>query len=508
MKDAEVVFVGYGIQAPEYGWDDFKGVDLKGKVLLMMNSDPDWDPQLFEGKKRLYYGRWTYKYESAARQGAAGAIIIHTTPSAAYGFQVVQNSWTGPQFALPSDGAPTLQVKAWTTEEASKKLAELGGQDLVKLIVSAKLKSFKPVPLGVRTSLQLTNKVNRAQTGNVLGIIRGSDPELSDEFVVLSAHHDHLGIGNPNSKGDKIYNGAVDNGSGSAQLLAIASAIRALPTPPKRSILFAFVAAEEQGLLGSAYYARYPSVAPGKIAANVNLDAGNRWGKTRDVTYIGYGKSSLDKVIDAVAAKQGRVVKPDQNPDRGSFYRSDQFNFAKIGVPALYIDGGEEYVGPDAAAHKAKSDAYVSTDYHQASDEWGPDWNYDGLVEDTQLAYYCTLAIATDPVLPTWNKGDEFEAARLKSLAASRRFLRLGRPEAVREGPGQVEPWLADDRSVPDCACPVVGIAGGLRTDEDAGPPRHRPQWPIRRTPRGSASRPSHRHRGPGPRRRGAVHPG
>jgi Zn-dependent M28 family amino/carboxypeptidase len=418
IKDAEVVFVGYGIQAPEYGWDDFKGMNLRGKVLLMLNNDPDWDPKLFEGKKRLYYGRWTYKYESAARQGAAGAILIHTTPSAAYPFQVVQNSWSGPQFSLPNDGQPTIQLKAWATEDASKKLAALGGQDLAKLVEMARLKTFKPVPLGVVTSIHVTNKVDKVKTANVLGLLRGSDPELSKEVVVISAHHDHLGRGKANAKGDEIYNGAVDNASGTAQVLAIARAMTQLPERPKRSILFAFVAAEEQGLLGSAYYARHPTFAPGRIAANVNLDAGNRWGRTHDVTYIGYGKSSLDKVIEAAAAMQGRVVKGDQNPDRGSFYRSDQFNFAKIGVPALYIDGGEEFTGPDAEAHKAKALAYVDTDYHQASDNWGSDWNYEGMIEDTLIAYYSALSIATNPVAPTWNKGDEFEATRLKALEA------------------------------------------------------------------------------------------
>jgi Zn-dependent M28 family amino/carboxypeptidase len=418
IQNAEVVFVGYGIQAPEYGWDDFKGMDLKGKVLLMLNNDPDWDPKLFEGKKRLYYGRWVYKYESAARQGAAGAIIVHTTPSAAYPFQVVQTSWSGPQFSLPNDGQPTLRFKSWATEEASKKLAALGGQDLARLIESAKSKDFKPVPLGVTTSIAVTNKVEHVKTANVLGLLRGSDPELSKDVVVISAHHDHLGRGKAAADGDDIYNGAVDNASGSAQVLAIARAMTSLPQRPRRSILFAFVAAEEQGLLGSAYYARHPTFAPGRIAANVNLDAGNRWGRTKDVTYIGYGKSSLDKVIEAAAAMQGRTVKGDQNPDRGSFYRSDQFNFAKIGVPALYIDGGEEYTGADAEAHHTKSQAYVATDYHQASDEWGPDWNYDGMVEDTLIAYYSALAIATDPVRPTWNKGDEFEATRLKALSA------------------------------------------------------------------------------------------
>src|SRR5262249_1424493 len=258
VKNAEVVFVGYGIRAPGYGWEDFRTQDLKGKILLRRNSDRDWDPALCGGKTRLYYGRWTYKYESAARQGAAGAIIVHTTPSAGYPFQVVQTSWSGEQFELPSGGEPRIQVKGWATEEAVRQLTALAGQDLAKLVESAKSKDSSLVPLGVTTSLEFTNKIQHATTANVFGVLPGSDPRLRDQLVVYTAHHDHLGIGKPDDKGDKIYNGAMDNAAGLAQVLAIARAFRALPTAPRRSVVILFVAAEEQGLLGSQYFAEHP----------------------------------------------------------------------------------------------------------------------------------------------------------------------------------------------------------------------------------------------------------
>lgn len=419
IKNAEVVFVGYGIQAPEYGWDDFKGQDLKGKVLLMLNNDPDWDPNLFAGNTRLYYGRWIYKYERAARQGAVGAIIIHTTPSAGYPFQVVQTSWTGEQVELPAENEPRMQVKGWLTEDAARDLVALSGNDLAKLVESAKSKDFAPVPLGVTTSLEFANKINRSTTGNVYGVLRGSDPQLAGEYVIYSAHHDHLGVGAPDAEGDRIYNGAMDNASGVAEVLAIGKAFKALPTPPRRSVMLLFVAAEEQGLLGSKYFATHPSVAPGKIAANINYDSGNIWGRTKDVTYVGKGKSSLDAIVDAVAATQGRTVKPDQFPDRGSFYRSDQFNFAKIGVPALYLGSGTDFIGKPPGWGKEQRENYEAKSYHQPSDEINDSWNFEGMIEDAQLGFWVGLNIANADAMPTWVPGDEFEAARKAALAAS-----------------------------------------------------------------------------------------
>ena len=416
IDNAEVVFVGYGIQAPEYGWDDFKGKDLKGKVLLMLNNDPDWDPSLFAGNTRLYYGRWVYKYESAARQGAAGAIIIHTTPSAGYPFQVVQTSWSGEQFELPAESEPRIQAKGWLTEDAARQLVALSGNDLDKLIQSAKSKDFTPVPLGVTTSLSFKNKLNRASTANVYGVLKGSDPQLASEYVIYSAHHDHLGIGAPDKNGDKIYNGAMDNASGVAQLLAMGKAFKALPTPPKRSVMLLFVAAEEQGLLGSGYYSKHPSVAPGKIAANINYDGGNIWGRSKDLVFVGKGKSSLDAIVDAVAQTQGRVVTPDQFPDRGHFYRSDQFSFAKIGVPALDVGTGTDFIGRPAGWGKEQREAYEQNNYHQPSDEIKDTWNFEGMVEDAQLGFWVGVDVANEAAMPAWVAGDEFEAARKAAL--------------------------------------------------------------------------------------------
>ena len=417
LKNAELVFVGYGIEAPEYQWNDFKGMDLKGKVLVMLNNDPDWDPKLFEGNRRLYYGRWTYKYESAARQGAAGAIIVHTTPSAGYPWQVVQTSWTGEQFELPAAGEPRIQVSAWTTEDATKKLLQAAGHDLAKLVEQAKKRDFKPVPLGITTTMTLQTQISKKKTANVLGLLPGSDPNLKNEVVLYSAHHDHLGVGEPDKEGDKIYNGAIDNAAGCAQLLAIAKAFTELPQRPRRSILIGFVAAEEQGLLGSEYLAKHPPMPAGKIAANINYDGGNVLGKTSDLTFIGLGKSSLDAVVQTLAASQSRKLLGDQFPDRGFFYRSDQFNFAKIGVPAIYLDGGTEFIGKSKEWGKQQVEDYEEHRYHQPSDEYDPKWTYDGMIQDAQLGFYAGLQIATDPKLPAWNPGDEFEAARKKALA-------------------------------------------------------------------------------------------
>ncbi len=418
IADAELVFAGYGIQAPEYEWDDYKGADLEGKVLVMLNNDPEWDPGLFEGERRLYYGRWTYKYESAARQGAVGAIIIHTTPSAGYPYQVVQTSWTGEQFELPAGDEPRCQVEAWVTEDAARRLIELTGRDLDELVAAARSRDFAPVPLGVRTSLALTNRLNRVTTANVAGLLRGSDPELADEVVIYTAHYDHLGIGEPDDEGDRIYNGARDNATGVAMVLAAARAFTRLPEPPRRSLLFLFVAAEEQGLLGSAYYARHPTFPPGKIAANVNLDGGNIWGPARDVAYIGYGKSSLDAVVDAAAARQGRQVFGDQYPDRGSFYRSDQFNLAKIGVPAIYLGKSALFIDRPDDWGPQQVEEWEARSYHQPSDELEESWNLEGMIQDARLAFEAGLEIAQADGLPSWKPGDEFEAARLEALAA------------------------------------------------------------------------------------------
>lgn len=419
IRNAELVFVGYGIQAPEFQWDDIKGVDLKGKVLVMLNNDPDWDPALFGGTTRLYYGRWTYKYEQAARLGAVAAIIIHTEPSAGYPFQVVQSGWSGESFEVPAGGEPRLQFRGWLTEGAARALVGFGGHELDDLVAAARSRDFRPVPLGVRTSLAFDNELHQATTANVAGLLRGSDPQLSKEVVVYTAHHDHLGIGEPDAKGDRIYNGAVDNGTGVAEVLGIAKAFKSLPSPPRRSVLFLFVGAEEQGTLGSRYYAAHPTFPPGRIAANINIDEGNIWGKATDVVFIGKGKSTLDAIVERYAQYQGRIVKPDQFADRGYFYRSDQISFAQLGVPAFYQHFSTDYRNRPPGWGKQQVEAWEEHQYHQPSDQIEPTWNYDGMLEDLQLSFYVGLDVANADRMPEWKPGDEFEAARRRAISDS-----------------------------------------------------------------------------------------
>lgn len=418
VSGAEIVFVGYGIQAPEYDWDDYKDAVLDGKVLLIMNNDPDWDPDLFAGETRLWYGRWDYKYQKAADHGAVGAIIIHTTPSAGYPFQVLQTSGTGVQFELPAGDEARKQFDAWMIEDAARELVAMAGMDLDELREAAYNRDFQPVPLGITTSIAMDVEIDRVRSANILGLIPGSDPELADEVVIYSAHHDHLGIGPPNDDGDTIYNGAYDNASGVALVMGIAKAMKSLPEAPRRSVLIALVGAEEQGLLGSKWYARNPTFPAGKIAANINYDGGNVWGHTHDVTFVGLGKSTIDQISASIAREQGRELKPDQFPSKGYFYRSDQFSFAQIGVPAMYLDPGMDFVDRPEGWGKQQVDHYTEVNYHQPSDEYDPGWNLDGMITDAQLGYWTGLAIANADEMPVWNEGDEFEAARLEALAA------------------------------------------------------------------------------------------
>jgi Zn-dependent M28 family amino/carboxypeptidase len=418
LEESELVFVGYGIQAPEYAWDDFKGMDLRGKTLLILNNDPEDDPTLFAGRTRLWYGRWDYKYEQAAKVGAAGAIILHTTPSAGYPWQVVQTSWTGEQFELPAAEGPRMQVKAWATEAATRRVLQLAGKDLDALQAAARTRDFRPVPLGVKVSTRFTSEVRRRPTANVLAMLPGSDAKLAREVVLYSAHHDHLGMKEGRAGEDIIYNGALDNAAGVAAMLAVAQAFRDLPQPPRRSILFAAVAAEEQGLLGSQYLAEHPPVPAGRVAANINIDGANIHGRTRDLTVIGLGKSSLDAIITGLAKTQGRVVKADQLSDRGFFYRSDQFNFAKQGIPAAYFGSGMDFVGRPEGWGKQQREAWEAKHYHQPSDELRPEWDFSGAVEDVRLFFLLGAHVARTPELPRWNKGDEFEAARQQALEA------------------------------------------------------------------------------------------
>jgi Zn-dependent M28 family amino/carboxypeptidase len=417
LEGSELVFVGYGIVAPEYQWDDFKGVDLRGKTLLILNNDPSEDAHLFAGRTRLGYGRWDYKYTQAAKVGAAGAILLHTTPSAGYPWRVVQSSWTGEQFELPAQGGPRLQVKAWATEEATRRLVRLGGQELEALVAAAQKREFRPVPLGVKVSTRFQNQVRRRPTANVLGLLPGSEPSLAQEAVLYTAHHDHLGMRvDPRTGEEVIYNGAVDNASGVAEMLAVARAFQALPKPPRRSVLFAAVAAEEQGLLGSEYLAAHLPFAVGRIAANINIDGANINGRTKDLTVIGLGKSTLDGLITGLAQAQGREVKDDALTDRGFFYRSDQFSFAKRGIPAAYFGSGVDFVGRPQGWGKQQREMWEGQHYHQPSDELRPEWDLSGAVEDTQLFFLLGAHVARSPERPRWSPGDEFEAVQQEAL--------------------------------------------------------------------------------------------
>jgi len=417
VEDAEIVFVGYGIVAPEYGWDDYKGVDLRGKVLLFMNNDPERDPSLFAGKRRLYYGRWDYKFQMAAERGARAAILIHTTPSAGYRWSVVLSSWSGEQLGLPATGEPELAVKAWATEDACRRIARLAGQDLDALRESAERRDFRPVPLGVRLGLALRNEVVRRTSANVIGRLPGSDPSLAREAVIYTAHHDHYGVKAQASGEPVVYNGALDNASGVATMLAVAEAFATLAERPRRSILFASVTAEEQGLLGSQYLARHLPLAAGRVAANVNVDGANIWGRTRDVPLIGLGKSSLDDWVRALAEMQGRRVVPETFPDKGAYYRSDHLSFARLGVPAAYLDAGTEVVGRPPGWGREQQQAWEDAHYHQPSDDLTPDWNLEGAVEDARLLFLLGVKVANAPNAPAWRPGDEFEPARKRALA-------------------------------------------------------------------------------------------
>jgi len=416
INDAEVVFVGYGIVAPEEQWDDFKGVDLGGKILLMLNDDPHWDDALFAGERKLSYGRWDYKYASAARQGAAGAIIIHTTPSAGYPWQVVRSSNIGEQFELAAGDEARTQLKGWLTWEASQKLAALAGHDLEELITAARSRDFQPVALGVTTSISFDVDVRVTETANVAGILEGSDPELAEEIVVLSAHHDHFGIGEPDSTGDVIYNGALDNGVAMAQTLAVAGAFSELPEGPRRSVMVFFPAAEEQGILGSAYFARSGVIHPGRFVTDINFELGNVWGRTRDVIVYGLGKSELDDWLAAAALTQGRTIRGEQDLRAGWFYRSDQISFARIGVPSIWFKSGVDFIGQEPGWGEKTYATWIQTKYHTPGDEVEESWVLDGLVEDAQLGFMLAAAIANADVTPTWYAGDEFEATRQPAL--------------------------------------------------------------------------------------------
>jgi Zn-dependent M28 family amino/carboxypeptidase len=417
VQNAEVVFVGYGIQAPEEQWDDFKGQDLGGKILLMLNDDPDWDPELFGGERKLSYGRWDYKYASAARQGAAGAIIIHTTESAGYPWGVVRASNIGEQFELKAGDEPRTLFNGWLSWDGSRALAALGGHDLEALIEAARSRDFEPVALGVTSSLELSVGITAKSTANVAGLLKGSEPGLADEMLVLSAHHDHFGIGEPDETGDTIYNGALDNGVAIAQTLAVAGAFARLPEGPRRSILVLFPAVEEQGILGSRYFMDSGVVHPGRLVANINFELGNVWGPTRDVIVYGLGKSELDDWLAEAAAVQNRTIRGEQDVKAGWFYRSDQISFARAGVPATWFKSGVDFIGREPGWGEQRYADWIAYKYHTPGDEVEESWDLAGLEQDARLAFRLAAAIAQADVTPTWYAGDEFEAVRQAALA-------------------------------------------------------------------------------------------
>lgn len=419
VRNAELVYVGYGIQAPEENWDDFKVTDVEGKILVVKNNDPSSNPELFKGEARLYYGRYGYKYEKAREMGALGVLIVHTSPSAGYPWNVVSSSWGMEQFYLKGnsgmENSPTA-FNGWLTREASAQLFESAGLDLEKQLEAAESRDFEPVPLeGLRASLDLEAGYRDINAKNVVGLIEGNDPDLKDEYLVLTAHHDHLGTGDP-VEGDSVYNGALDNASGTAALLELARAYKQVQPQLKRSVIVLAVGAEEKGLLGSQYYANNPTVHPGKMTANINLDGMNVFGRTRDIVAIGYGRSTIDEILKAEADERGRTVKPDPQPDKGYYYRSDHFSFAKIGVPALYPDAGTEFIGKPEGYGEQVVDEYINNNYHSVSDEVTEEWDLSGAVEDARLIFEVGYRIINDGQMQQWKPGDEFEATRKKML--------------------------------------------------------------------------------------------
>ena len=411
----ELVFVGYGATAPEFRWDDFKNVDVRGKILLVLVNDPPasvLEPNLFGGSAMTYYGRWTYKFEEAERRGAVGALIVHTTERAGYPWHTVVGSWAKEQRMLPRDATlpPPLGVRGWITDSAASALLAKAGLDLGQLRRRAESRDFQPVATGITLDLGFRNAVEHLQSENVVGLVRGRDAKLRDEYVALSAHWDHLGIG-PAVHGDSIYNGASDNASGVADMLAVARAA-AQGTRPKRSLLFVFVTAEESGLLGSQYYAEHPTVPIDQIVANLNIDGGNLLGRTRDLNVLGENKSSLGPGLDMYARSLGMRISPEAHPEQGHFYRSDHFSFAKAGVPAVSISAGDDYVGKPTGWGQQQGEEYTANRYHQPSDEYKPDLDLRGAVQLSEIVLEYARVVANGIGRPQWKPDAEFRAVR------------------------------------------------------------------------------------------------
>jgi Zn-dependent M28 family amino/carboxypeptidase len=423
--DAELVFVGYGINASEQRWNDYKGApeDYRGKILVMLVNDPPAtteEPNLFGGRALTYYGRWTYKYEEAARRGAAGVILLHTDQSAGYPWSVVRTSNGSWRFDIArgeNDKTPYLRFRSWMTDDAAKRMMKLAGQDLADLRQKAASRDFQPIKLNLSGSIDLRSEVKRVQAPNVAGILPGRDPKLRDEYVVYSAHWDHLGVGAPDKTGDNIYNGAVDNASGVASVIAIAEALTKLPPiqRPRRSSLFLFPTAEEQGLLGAEWYSKHPLVPLEKTAANVNLDSMNVLGITHDFIPLGAERSTLNAVVESIARERGMRVSPDARPEQGSFYRSDHFPFAKVGVPSINLKEGNDYVGRPKGWGEQQFKAYNTAHYHQPSDELRDSWDFRGMIQEADIALAIGRRVADMNSMPRFNPDDEFAREKVNS---------------------------------------------------------------------------------------------
>jgi Zn-dependent M28 family amino/carboxypeptidase len=416
--DAPLVYVGYGIHAPEYNWDDYKGVDLKGKVLLMLvNEPPSDDPKFFKGRALTYYGRWTYKYEEAARRGAVGAILIHKTDMASYPWEVVRNSWGGETSVLKDDSNPKLKAAGWIQLEVARKLAKAAGQDLDKMMKEAASRDFKPVELSVRVKQTVVSKVRPFSSRNVVGKVMGSDSRLKNQAILYTAHYDHLGI-HPDEPGDNIYNGATDNATGCAILLELARAFAGAKEKPKRTVLFASVTAEEQGLLGSQYLGTHPPIPARNISLDLNFDDIQPFGEPEQLVASGSERTTVYPVVESVAQAFGIAIQPDDHPEAGHYYRSDHFSLARVGVPAFSLNEGPLFKGHDLAWGEEKERDYVAHRYHQPSDEYHPDMDFTADAKLAKVGLAIGWDVADQPQLAGWQPGDEFEKARKAAQAA------------------------------------------------------------------------------------------
>ncbi len=426
INNSDVVFVGYGIVAPEYGWDDYKGFDLRGKTVLMLIGDPPipdpkdtskLDEKMFKGKAMTYYGRWTYKYEIAAQKGAVAAVIIHETGPAGYPYSVVKTSWAKENYEIdsPNKNMGAVEARSWITLDAAKKLLADCGQDFDALKKSAITKEFRPVLLSANAYIKIKQQIRSFKSHNVIGKLDGSGPKLQDEYIIYTAHWDHLGR-HPELQGDQIFNGAIDNASGVASLIELGAAFVKLNPLPKRSVLIMATTAEEAGLLGAKFYAEHPLYPLQKTLADINIDTVNPWGKTRDIEDLSDNNSTLDDLLATAAKRNGRVMTPNSQPEKGGFYRADHFEFSKRGVSSLFTGGGKDFIGKPADFGQQKKDDYTAHHYHQVSDEVDPNWDLSGAVEDVDLLFEVGYQVANGDKFPEWKPGSEFKAKRDETL--------------------------------------------------------------------------------------------